>query len=74
MNREVCEKQLRNQSSQYEKCIKNSVSKRKPLCATTKLTHLAVVKINGIQRRILTSKSMKKALYVLWYAKRHLSG
>ena len=42
----------------------------KPPCATAKTTPLTVRKdeLEG------TGKSMKNALYVLWYAKRHVSG
>ena len=37
--------------------------------------HLVLsAKINGAQRKEDTGKSMKYALYVLQYAKRHMSG
>ena len=44
-----------------------------PSCATTKSTLFAVSKDEWDTKED-TSKSMKYALYVLWYAKRHLSG
>ena len=47
--------------------------KGKPSCATTKLTLFAVSKDEWDTKED-TSKSMKNALYVLRYAKRHLSG
>ena len=42
----------------------------KPSCATAKLTPFAVSKDEWED----TGKSMKIALYVLWYAKRRVSG
>ena len=45
----------------------------KPSCATTKLTLFAVSKDEWDTKED-TGKSMKNALYVLRYAKRHLSG
>ena len=46
---------------------------RKPSCATTKSTLFAVSKDEWNTKED-TGKSMKNALYVLRYAKRHLSG
>ena len=43
----------------------------KPSCATTKSTLFAVSKDEWDTKED-TGKSMKNALYVLWYAKRHL--
>ena len=45
----------------------------KLLCATVKLTPFAVSK-DEWDTKENTGKSMKNALYVLQYAKRHLSG
>ena len=45
----------------------------KPSHATAKLTLFAVSK-DGWDTKEDTGKSMKNTLYVLWYAKRHLSG
>jgi len=67
MNREVFEKQLYNQSSQYRKF---SIRKRKSSRATTKLTCLAVRKDEWSTKKG-TDKSMKNALYALGCAKRH---
>ena len=47
--------------------------KGKPSRATTKLTPFAVSK-DELDTKEDTGKSMKNALYVLQYAKRHLSG
>ena len=47
--------------------------KVKPSCATAKLTLFAVSKDEWDTKED-TGRSMKNALYVLWYAKRHLSG
>ena len=48
-------------------------SEGKPSHATAKLTPFAVSKDEWNTKED-TGKSMKKALYVLWYAKRHMSG
>ena len=45
----------------------------KPSCATAKLAPFAVSKDEWDTKED-TGKSMKKALYVLWYCKRHVSG
>ena len=45
--------------------------KGKPSCATTKLTPFAVSKDEWDTKED-TGKSMKNALYILWYAKRQL--
>ena len=47
--------------------------KAKPSCAITKLTLFAVSKDEWDTKED-TGKSMKNALYVLWYAKGHLLG
>ena len=47
--------------------------KGKPSCATAKSTLFAVSKDDWGTKED-TGKSMKNALYVLWYDKRHLSG
>ena len=47
--------------------------KGKPSRAITKLTLFAVRK-DEWDTKENTGKSMKNALYILWYAKRHLSG
>ena len=44
--------------------------KEKPSCATAQSTPFA----NEWDTKEDTGKSMKNALYVLWYAKRHMSG
>ena len=46
---------------------------RKPSCACTKSTPFPVSKDEWDTKED-TGKSMKNALYILWYAKRHLSG
>ena len=46
--------------------------KGKPSCAAAKLTSFAVSKDEWDTKED-TGKSMKNALYILWYAKRHLS-
>ena len=45
----------------------------KPSCATTKSTPFAVSK-DEWDTKEETGESIKNALYVLWYAKRHMSG
>ena len=47
--------------------------KGKPSCATAKSTLFAVSKDEWDTKKD-TGKSMKNALYILWYAKGHLSG
>jgi len=68
-NQEVFEKQLCNQSSQYEKCRKFSVTNGKPSHATTESTLFPVSK-DEWNIKHGTGKSMKNALYVLWHASR----
>ena len=46
---------------------------RKPSCATSISTLFAVSKDEWDTKEV-TGKSMKNAMHVLWYAKRHLSG
>ena len=70
MNQELFEKHLYNQSSHYENAD-DFRYEGKPSCATTKSTPLAVSKDEWNTKED-TGKSMKNALYVLQYAKRHL--
>ena len=49
-----------------------SITQKKPLHGTTKLTLFTVTKDKWNTKED-TGKSMKKALYVLWYTKWHLS-
>ena len=44
---------------------------RKPSCATAKWTPFTVSK-DEWDTKVDTGKSMKNALYVLWYAKKHV--
>ena len=64
-NQELFEKHLCNQSNHYEN-MDTFRYKGKPSCATAKSTEWDTKEDTG--------KSMKNTLYVLWYAKRHLSG
>ena len=66
------EKHLCNQSS-HLKNTDDFCYKRKSQCATAKLTLYAASK-DEWDIKEETGKSMKNALYVLWYAKRHFSG
>ena len=70
-NQELFEKHLCNQSSHYEK-YGHFHYKEKPSCAIAKLTLFNVGKDKWDTKED-TDKSMKNALYVLQYAKRHLS-
>jgi len=72
-NQEAFEKQLYNESNQYVKYRNFSVMKRKPSCATTESTFFAASK-DEWNTKEATGKSVKNALYILWYAKRHLLG
>ena len=72
MNQELFEKHLCNQNSHYE-YTGNFRYKGKPSCATAKSTLFAVSKDEWDTKED-TGKSMKNALYILWYAKGHLSG
>ena len=71
-NQELFEKQLCNHNSHYENtddfCFKGKLPR-----ATAKLTPFALSK-DEWHTKEETGKSMKNALYVLRYAKRHLSG
>ena len=71
-NQELFEKHLCNQNSHYEKCGLFPL-KGKPSHSTTKPTLFAVSKDEWDTKED-TGKSMKNALYVLRYAKRHQSG
>jgi len=71
MNQEVFEKHLCIKSSYYEKYGQFLVAQRKPSRATTKLTLFTVSKDEWNTKED-TGKSLKNALYVLRYAKRHL--
>ena len=68
-NQELFEKFLCNQNRHYEK-YGNFHYKGKPSHATTKLTLYTVSK-DEWDTKEYTGKSMKNALYVLLYAKRH---
>ena len=72
MNQELFEKHLCFQNSHYEN-IDDFRYEGKPSRAIAKSTLLAVSKDEWDTKKD-TGKSMKNALYVLWYAKRHLSG
>ena len=67
-NQELFEKHLCNRSSHYDK-YRRFPLQRKPSRATAKLTLFAVSKDEWDTKED-TGKSMKNALYVLWYAKR----
>ena len=69
-NQEVFEKHLCIKSSHYEKYRRFLITQRKPTCATTKLK----VFTDEWDTNKDTGKSLKNALHLLWYAKRHLSG
>ena len=71
-NQELFEKHLCNQNSHYEN-TDDFRFEGKPSRAHTKLTHFPVSKDEWDTKED-TGKSMKNALYVLRYAKRHLSG
>ena len=70
-NQELFKKHLYNQNSHYEK-TDDFRYERKPSRATTKSTLFAVSKEEWDTKED-TGKSMKNALCVLRYAKRHLS-
>ena len=69
-NQELLEKHVCNQNSHYEKYRRFPLRREG---ATAKLTLFAVSKDEWGTKED-TGKSMKNALYVLRYAKRHLSG
>ena len=71
-NQELFEKHLCYQNSHYEN-TDDFRYEGKPSCAIAKSTLFAVSKDEWDTKED-TGKSMKNALYVLWYAKRHLSG
>ena len=68
-NQELFEKHPCNQNKNMD----DFHYERKPSHATAKSTPFAVSK-DEWDTKVDTGKSMKNALYVLWYAKRHLSG
>jgi len=72
-NQEMFEKHLCNKSSHYEKYGWFLVMQRKPSHATIELTLFTVSKDEWNTKED-NGKSLKNALYVLQYAKRHLSG
>ena len=72
MNQELFEKHLCNQNSHDEKYGRFRFE-GKPSHARAKLTPFPVSKDEWDTKED-TGKSMKNALYVLQYAKRHLSG
>ena len=72
MNQELFDKHLCYQNSRYEKYRRLPLREGKPLRAIAKLTLFTVSKDEWDTKED-TGKSMKNALYVLRYAKRHLS-
>ena len=72
MNQELFEKRLCYQNSHYDKYGQFPLQ-REPSRAIAKWTLFSVSKDEWDTKKD-TGKSMKNALYVLWYAKRHLSG
>ena len=68
-NQELFEKYLCNHGSHYEKYGRLLITQRKPSRATT----LFNVGKDDWNTKEDTSKSLKNALHILWYAKRHLS-
>ena len=72
MNQELFEKHLYNQNSHCEN-TDDFHYEEKPSRATAKSTLFAVSKDEWDTTED-TGKSMKNALYILRYAKRHLSG
>jgi len=73
LNQELFEKHLCNKSSCYERYRWFLVTQRKPSRVTTKLTPFNVSK-DKWKTKEDTGKSLKNALHILRYAKRHLSG
>jgi len=69
MNQKVFEKQLCNQSSQYEK-----YGYKEETITCNHRTNAFTVSKDEWNTKEGTGKSMKNALYILWYAKRHLLG
>ena len=72
-NQELFDKHLCYKNSHYEKYGRFPLREGKPSRAIAKLTLFAVSKDEWDTKED-TGKSMKSALYVLRYAKRHLSG
>ena len=72
-NQELFDKHLCYQNSRYEKYGQFLLREGEPSCAITKSTLFAVSKDEWDTKED-TGKSMKNALYVQRYAKRHLSG
>ena len=70
-NQELFEKHLCNQSSHYEN-MNDFHYEGKPSHAAAKPTPFAVSKDEWDTKED-TGKPMKNVLYVLWYAKRHMS-
>ena len=73
MNQELFKKHLCYQNSHYDKYGRFPLREGKPSRAIAKSTLFAVSKDERDTKED-TGKSMKNALYVLRYAKRHLSG
>ena len=73
MNQELFDKHLCYQNSHYERYGRFPLCEGKPSRAIAKSTLFAVSKDEWDTKED-TGKSMKNALYVLGYAKRHLSG
>jgi len=69
-NQELSEKHLCNQGSLYEKNTDNFYYTKE---VTTK-SMLFTVSKDKWNTKEDTGKSLKNALHILWYAKRHLSG
>jgi len=72
-NQELFEKLFCDKSSHYEKYGRFLVMQGNPSCATTELMPFTVSKDKWNTKKD-TGKSLKNALHVLRYAKRHLSG
>ena len=69
-NQELFKKHLCNQSSHYENYRQFSLQ-REATCATAKLTPFTVSEDEWDTKED-TGKSMKNALYILQYSKRHV--
>jgi len=68
MNQQLFEKLLCNQINHYERYGQFPLRKEVITCYHQSDTFLLSVKMNGMHRED-TGKSMKNALYVLWYVK-----
>ena len=72
MNQEMFEKHFRNQNSHYEK-YGQFLLQREAITYYHQINTLCCQQDEWDTKED-TGKSMKNALYVLWYAKRHPSG